>query len=430
MGRRLLLAGAVITVLAWVLSIQYQPHDTSTSDEHESPHPTFQRPVVITSSPQRAVTSAERELAPPVALVPALDEPVPAKACNEKLYTPTYITYIQQLHQYVLVDCWHHRTILSPRLDASIAEWSDLRDLVDVEKNSPQQRGSSRSLMSLKIPHSVATDGNILVMESSVGGSNGDNHSLLVFRFAKTPHGSGRNNTNIALEFIQEVHACDGNRARRPHRVIYDSFTNSFYLYLTSPAHLSRFVWNPVAQMLDRVSCQGLPFMKGMYARSIVALNGSLYITAGPGVITRCVLHRDSGLIVKQQSYSTKFLGFAKGKMNDLAFYDGWWYATSTVPCAMVRFRDVNRLWEHEKIHSTLGLCATFSRRQSRCLGGTPYFVSKIGDRIYVPYIFGCSGVVSFRVDETSGAITDIVQHWGSGWVEDDSDLQCRGPEW
>lgn len=342
--------------------------------------------------------------------------------CNNKLYTPTYVTHIAEIGMFAIVDCWHHRAIVSRDLDADISEWADLRSIASLDvttQGSDHIAAKRKSLEALKIPHSLASNGKVLVTESSVGGSNGDNHSVLVFRFV-----------GEQLVYHSEVLGCDGNRARRPHRVIYDEFTKSFFLYMTSPAHIARFVWDDTTQTLVRKSCHGLPFMKGMYARSIVALNGSLYITAGPGVVTRTELDPASGLVVKRASYSTKFLGFMKGKMNDLAFFDGWWYATSTVPCAMVRFRDIHRMWEHEKIHTKLGLCAAFSRRERRCLGGTPYFVSKMGDRIYVPYIFGCSGMVSFRVGADDGQISDVRQHWGSGWVEDEADLACRGSDW
>ena len=114
--------------------------------------------------------------------------------------------------------------------------------------------------------------------------------------------------------------------------------------------------------------------------------------------------------------------------MNDLAFIDGWWYATSTVPCALVRFRSLDSMAQHQALHRSLGLCRTFSRRESRCSTGTPYFITKFDGRIFVPYIFGCSGVLSFVADGEE--IRDVRQHWGGGWVEDQEDVRVRGAEW
>lgn len=328
--------------------------------------------------------------------------------CPAELYTPTFVTLIHGV--YMIVDCWHHRVIATTgSLDTPIPQWFDV------------DAGWSHLHKPLRIPHSVATDGHILVTESSVGGSDGAGHSLLVYRITAVE-------PTLQYTFHQEVMACDVAGARRPHRVIYDDDSQAFYLFLTSPPFLSKFVWDNVKQQLVRVYCQSLPFMKGMYARSIVVQNRSLYITAGPGVIWQTDIGEHQ--VTRGRRYSIKPIGFTKGKMNDLAWIDGWWYATSTVPCAMVRFRSLDAMHQHQKIHSILGLCRPFSRSTARCLGGTPYFVTKIGSRIFVPYIFGCSGLVSFEVDSASQDIHNVVQHWGGGWVENSKNLACRGSEW
>lgn len=408
---------------------------TSTPAPHTSSTWSIKRPSTTTNAATPQLENYGNSMSSLMHVSGALGSPKP---CNDKLYTPTFVTYVDAISASVIVDCWHHRVILQRgsnndplgALDTPITQWSSLANVTFVSTSAALPRAADtarKSLATLNIPHSIATNGEIFVTESSVGGSNGDNHSLLVFRMVAQQDSQQQ----PRLEFLEEVLGCDGNRARRPHRVIYDPHTLSFFLYMTSPAFLSRFVWNAEKQTLERVACQSLPFMKGMYARSIVAVNGSLYFTAGPGVIWRTELNPTTGLVVNKQSYSIKYLGFVKGKMNDLAYLDGWWYATSTVPCAMVRFRDINKLWEHHKIHTQLELCKPFSRRDKRCLGGTPYFVSKVGDRIVVPYIFGCSGVVSFRVSANADAsIIDVKQHWGGGWVEDSEDLTCRGTEW
>ena len=333
-----------------------------------------------------------------------------AAQCPPVLYTPTFVTKVED--QFIIVDCWHHRVVSTTQaLDTPIEAWEDF-DKPWASQHKP-----------LKIPHSVATDGNILVTESSVGGSDGTGHSLLVYRITQSK-------PQLQLRFHEEVAACDVSGARRPHRVIFDDNSGAFYLYLTSPPFLAKFVWNGATQSLDRVFCQSLPFMKGMYARSIVIRNTSLFITAGPGVIWETTIRRDGQGVTRARSYSIKPLGFTKGKMNDLAWINGWWYATSTVPCAIVRFRRLDAMHEHEKIHRQLSLCKSFSRSTERCLGGTPYFVTNVDNRIFVPYIFGCSGVVSFAVENDTQNIVDVVHHWGGGWVESSKNLACRGKEW
>jgi hypothetical protein len=401
---RPLFKGVVAALLAaalavWLLGARATLNGTT----FEAQQPPFRQSLPTSSGPRRPsvadVSAANLSVS---SLVEVRDK------CPPVLYTPTFVTRIHS--QYMVVDCWHHRVVATNGpLETPIGQWFDV--------DAP----SAHLHRTLKIPHSVATDGAILVTESSVGGSDGTDHSLLVYRITSvTP--------SLAYTFHQEVGACDVRGARRPHRVVYDEQTRAFYLYLTSPPFLAKFVWDETKKQLVRVYCQSLPFMKGMYARSIVIQNGSLYITAGPGVIWQTTME-DRG-IVRGRAYPVKSIGFTKGKMNDLAWIDGWWYATSTVPCAMVRFRSLSAMHDHQKIHGLLGLCRSFSRNAERCLGGTPYFVTKVGTRIFVPYIFGCSGVVSFAVDTATQDIVDVVQHWGGGWVESSKDLACRGSEW
>lgn len=332
-----------------------------------------------------------------------------------KLYTPTFIT--KALGHWFIVDCWHHRVLFSrgDTLDEEVAMWNDL-DAFASAQHKP-----------MRIPHSLATDGEVVVVESSVGGSDGGNHSLLVY--IPTPAGG--------FDFVEEVVA-SATGARRPHRVVFDKETSAFYVYFTSPPHLSKFVRErgEIAgggKWLRRVLSVNLPFMKGVYARSFAIVDGMMYITAGPGAVWQVAVSPASsaggGGVKPLRAFSVKPLGFTKGKMNDIAFIEGWWYATSTVPCSIVRFRNITNMRSHERLAGTLGMCRPVPRTQLRCGSGTPYFVSSIEGRVFVPYIFGCSGVVSFVAFE-NGTVGDVRPHFGGGWVEKEDDILVRGSEW
>ena len=349
-----------------------------------------------------------------------------APACSPRLYTPTYVG--KHFGVWFIVDCWHHRVLFHELLDAPIHAWRELGG----GRGSPAQRP-------LRIPHSVADNGFVLVTESSVGGSDGFNHSVVVYRpvFAKSTSigADGRRGPDIAVDFtfVQELTAClpdDGSQIRRPHRVGYDVAAEAFFLYLTKPPALVRFEYDAAAKRLRRAYCTRLGFMGGVYARSFALVNDSLFLTAGPGAITQVALTQSVPEEIKPlRGFGVKPLGFGKGGMNDLQYIDGWWYATSTRPCAIVRFRSLHNMKRHEKLTGKLGMCGVIPRTADRCHSGTPYFVSAFEGRIFVPYIFGCSGVVSF-VAFANGTIGDVRQHWGSGWVETKANMQCRGKEW
>jgi hypothetical protein len=337
---------------------------------------------------------------------------------QQRLYTPTFVERLFGV--WLIVDCWHHRVLYHRDLATPIEQWHTLGEYDAPAAHRP-----------LRIPHSVATDGRVLVVESSCGGSDGWNHSLLVYRPV-----FGGSNASAATDFafVDEVVACDtALYVRRPHRVAYDPVVDSFFVYLTKPAHLVRYSIDRPSGRVRRAYCHALPHMNGAYARSFAILNDSMYFTAGPNAVTVINHHRvDSATkVIKQSgSFSTKPLKFREGKMNDLQYLDGWWYATSTYPCRMVRFRSLRNMRAHEHLTGTLGLCKTVGRGADRCGGGTPYFLTKVDGRIFVPFIFHCSGVVSFHTRGDSGAVSDVQHHWGGGWAEKAIDLRVRGLEW
>ena len=315
-----------------------------------------------------------------------------------RLNTATFIDKIDGT--WFIVDCWHHRILLSNDLEAPLPSWGTLQ--------VPSQE-------ELIIPHSMASDGRWVLTESSNGGSGGDNHTVLVY----TRDASGK------FTFHKSMHACPGNKARRPHRLLYHKPSRAFYLYLTSPPHIAKFAVNSVGGgEVEFVSCEPVPALMGSYARSITIKEDSIYVTAGRQVVTELSLET----LEFRRYYDMRPLKIKSDKMNDLTFIDGWWYATSTLRCNIFRFRRLDNFAGFQVLTGQLNLCYDFDRRQARCRGGTPYYVTKVAGRIFVPYIFHCSGMVSFIDD--GDTISDIQHHWGNGWVEQQEDLDVRGTRW
>ena len=72
--------------------------------------------------------------------------------------------------------------------------------------------------------------------------------------------------------------------------------------------------------------------------------------------------------------------------MNDLFLTDdGWWYLTAS-NLKVVRTRSLDDLGagRFEDVHPLIGM------------RGTPYYLSKIDGRYYVPVIAPCNGILSF----------------------------------
>jgi hypothetical protein len=82
-----------------------------------------------------------------------------------------------------------------------------------------------------------------------------------------------------------------------------------------------------------------------------------------------------------------------------------------------------------------LGLCGYQHLPNGTCRGGgTPYFLtfSVIDGRMYVPFIFHCSGVASFVPGaDAANPVLDPRRHFMElGWSEIAADTDARGPEW
>jgi hypothetical protein len=276
------------------------------------------------------------------------------------------------------------------------------------------------------------------LIESSRDGSQGSLHAVFVYEKVVEPVGPGHTTLRVKMNFVQEVVACDGDRARRPHRLVYVAEQKAFYLHLTHPAHMARLqVVADSTNPIVRVFCVALPFMNGTYARSVTLDAGSMLITAGPGVIFR-VDHLSASATTPPKilaTYDSVAMNAKAGEMNDIFFHEGWWYVTTTYPCMFFRTRDLaTRADIDYSLAQRLGLCEWDKYNKNGTCTGTPYYLSlnPIDGRMYVPFIFGCSGIASFVPGPTSEApVLDMRWHFApTGWPQNDEDKAIRNVAW
>ena len=220
-----------------------------------------------------------------VAVLGVSPAPTPAAssaAWQDRLFAPTFLDKIGDT--YFLVDCWHHRVLWNRTLEGNVARWHTLDD-------------------SLAGPHSIASDGEIYVVEDT--GRDG----LRVYR-----------RRGEAFQRVQEI---DG-MPRRPHRVRYDGRTRAFYVV----AAVSQDIYKLVRDRdgLKRAYKKHLDFLDGKYTRSITLADGAMYFVSGPGLIHKTEYRDGSFKILAKYRVPE---GMAS--VNDLfRTRDGWWYLTAT----------------------------------------------------------------------------------------------------
>jgi hypothetical protein len=465
---------------------------------------------------------------------------------RQRLYTPTYVAL--QLGYWWIVDCWHHRVLYRKRRegesDADIdalrdfekdwkilkvanATWitiphslaTDGKSLIVIESSiGGSADGTHHSILVFeKIPLEhplrkygklLRANGNKTVSKSGATSNNNENYQFDVAAQLYVY------NDDDDFLLVQRLVSCPYDpeaiyKTARPHKLVFDAAIKAFLLYMTSPGALSRFdvITKPMItddeaslkldqpKIADRLSmnwCHQLPWMRGSYARSI-ALNSdntSLLFTIGPGSITR-LNHRlvtasmnESQILPTLPNYNDRNWKISRSSMNDIMWYNGYYYITSTNRCRFFRVKQLPVKSEKRspaakakaastskflpadfKSTSLLGyfnLCNAKQRTREDYNGalytankrdlctstGTPYFMSVVGQRIYFTYIFSCSGVYSFipysGKNESAPIAMDIRHHFGSevfettedgkkqhiGFKETLEDVVLRGKNW
>lgn len=268
---------------------------------------------------------------------------------EERLYTPTFITKIDEY--YFIVDCWQHRIIYSKKVDLPIAKWEVLDD------------------KTLGGPHSIATDGELLVVD------NTGYHKVNVYKKDKT----GKFKLHQEIEEI-------GNR---PHRVIYSPEKKGFYVLGSISTDIHFF--KNVDGKLQLEYSKKLDFLEEKYTRSFRIIDDKMYFVSGANKIVVANYLDDSFDILEEFDVPEELSG-----MNDIYKIDNYYYITSSVPQNLVRTDDLNTLKNssYEDLYPQLGL------------KGTPYFFEKIGRYIYLTEITEHSSIIRFTVKD--GAIKNV----------------------
>lgn len=260
---------------------------------------------------------------------------------EHRLYTPTQITKIE--NEYFIVDCWQHRIIYSDDVTRPIKEWNTLDD-------------------KLGGPHSIATDGELLVVDNT--GFNKVN-----------VYAKGEDGDFYLHQEIEDI-------GIRPHRVIYSAKTDSFYVL--GSVSTDMYVFKNVEGKLELELVKELKFLEGRYTRSFQIIEDKMYFVSGPNKIVIANYLDNSFEIFDEYDVPEELAG-----MNDIFKIEDYYYITST-PQRFVRVRNLNDLRNsvYEDLYEQLGL------------KGTPYYFEKIGDYIYLPEITEYSSILRFKVKD------------------------------
>lgn len=190
---------------------------------------------------------SDSELTEETSLAAALQKE-PAKNPYAELSVPTYITKIDYV--YFLVDCYHNQVIYHDNLEDPLSEWSVMTDEID--------RG-----------HTIAGDGMVYLVDDT------ENNRILIFEKKE-----GR---FIHTQTFSDI-------GDRPHYIIYDEKTDTFYAWSSMNGEMYLFRHNAEDPRMYLTEIRKIDVLSGAYVRSFTILDDDIYFVSGNSSIIRADL--------------------------------------------------------------------------------------------------------------------------------------------
>lgn len=248
------------------------------------------------------------------------------------LNIPTYLTKIDGL--YFLVDCYHDQIIYHDNLTDPLADWFVMTDEIN--------RG-----------HTIASDGLVYLVDDT------ENNSVLVFVKQED------------LFFRTQTFADIG---KRPHYIIYDEPTDTFYAWSSMSGEMYLFRHEPGESHVYLSEIRDIEQLNNVYVRSFTIMGDEIYLVSGNSSILKVDL--DTFEILETYPVPDSMAG-----MIQLTKIQDYYYITVSTDimgnqdyATIVRTRDLSGLMEgdYEDIYETfIG-------------GGTPYYITAVDDAFYL----------------------------------------------
>lgn len=190
---------------------------------------------------------AVSELTDEASLTTAMQAEPKPNPCSD-LSVPTYITKVD--NTYFLVDCYHNQVIYHDNLDDPLYEWTVMTDEID--------KG-----------HTLASDGTVYLIDDT------ENNRILIFE--------KKDGIFVHTQTFRDI----GNR---PHYIIYDEKTDTFYAWSSMSGEMYLFRHHPDDTRMYLTQIRKIDILDNVYVRSFTILDGDIYFVSGNASIIRADL--------------------------------------------------------------------------------------------------------------------------------------------
>lgn len=276
------------------------------------------------------------------------------------LSVPTYITKIKD--NYFIVDCYNNQIIYHENLTDPLYEWQIMTNDVSM-------------------PHTIAGDGLVYLID--------DTESNRILVMTEDVNENGQPIFVPSQEFTEI-----GNR---PHYIIYDERTDTFYAWSSESGEMFLFRHPRDDSHVYLTEVRSIPSLSGVYVRSFTIVEDTIYFVSGNSSII------EAGLvdfkIKKEYPVPDELAG-----MIQITPIDDYFYITVSTDvtgnqdfATIIRVKNLKKLQkgDYEDIYSNfIG-------------GGTPYYITRIDDTWYLTeHRLPGHSIWSFKIIDN--AITDV----------------------
>lgn len=294
------------------------------------------------------------ELVEEVSVTAALQTEIALNTCTD-LSVPTYITKVDDT--YFLVDCYHDQVIYNDNLTAPLTDWKVMTN--DMSKG-----------------HTIASDGTVYLIDDT------ENHRILIFE--------KKEDKFVHTQTFSDI----GNR---PHYVIYDEATDTFYAWSSMSGEMYLFRHNQDDTRMYLTEIRKIQALNNVYVRSFTILDNEIYFVSGNSTIIRADL--ETFEILETYPVPDSMAG-----MIQLTKIQDYYYITVSTDitgnqdyATILRTKDLSTLMdgEYEDIyHYFIG-------------GGTPYYITCFDNAYYLTE-HRLPGHSVWRFQVTDNEIVDV----------------------
>lgn len=271
------------------------------------------------------------------------------------LSVPTWLTKVNDT--YFLVDCYHNQVIYHDNLSDPLWQWSVMTDDIN--------RG-----------HTLASDGLVYLIDDT------ENNRILIFE--------KKNGRFLHTQTFQDI----GNR---PHYIIYDEKTKTFYAWSSMSGEMYLFRHEPDDSRMYLAAIRKIDALENVYVRSFTIQDDSVYFVSGNSSIIRADLKTF-------QVLDTWPVPDSMAGMIQLTPIQDYFYITVST--------DITGNQDYATILRTKDLSGLMDGRFEDIYeyfigGGTPYYITQIDNGWYLTE-HRLPGHSLWRFQVTDNEITDV----------------------